>query len=392
MNFSPWSLTLKVIAGSFHSVAVAGTHGPFWWDDGWAAFALVVDVLCLTGTLLEGLLALGRGDASIDKITNCIGALGFPLVLWGCRISILLSIIRITFLLGVGFLTMWAVLMGQKVQICVSKQCEIAGSVGISQLISQFCVPPKYLVTFTLTSFFFGSHLLSADVLSDTVLVGLPVYLLRRTRISQRQQTMLFSIFSASMLITPVTVLHSVILLTVQSSGIIVIDHVKASPLSLIVRNLLVIVTFVYRVCRRGKADDLDATEEVLCSLTSVDSDVDFTFSTTAESAVDSGMVTMATTTTRTTASESCIVRMTESPKVQEKAGAEAPGSGSGSGRVNVAFGGRVHDDPDIEDSRHPRFKLRTSSDVAFYQITDAWQRLKRRPTRYTPSLEFLAG
>ena len=51
-----------VIACTFHSVAIASTifrlgyrwyMASFWWEDGWAMFALVVDVLCLVATWLN---------------------------------------------------------------------------------------------------------------------------------------------------------------------------------------------------------------------------------------------------------------------------------------------------------------------------------------------------
>ena len=64
-----------------------------------------------------------------------------------CRTSILFSIVRvvppsqslrrIAILVGCSFLIMWAALIGQKLQICIQNYCKVAGSVGLSQLISQ---------------------------------------------------------------------------------------------------------------------------------------------------------------------------------------------------------------------------------------------------------------
>ena len=68
-----------------------------------------------------------------------------------------------------------------------------------------------------------------ADVISDLLLVVLPVYFLRRIKINHRKRIMIFSAFSASLLITAVTILHSIMLFTVHSSGIIVIGHAKVS-------------------------------------------------------------------------------------------------------------------------------------------------------------------
>ena len=77
-----------------------------------------------------------------------------------------------------------------------------------------------------------------ADVISDLSLVVLPVYLLRRTKINQRQRIMIFSAFSASLLITAVTILHSVVLFTVRSNGTIVIGHAKVSHVPSAIRFL----------------------------------------------------------------------------------------------------------------------------------------------------------
>ena len=77
-----------------------------------------------------------------------------------------------------------------------------------------------------------------ADVISDLSLVVLPVYLLRRTKINQRQRIMIFSAFSASLLITAVTILHSVVLFTVRSNGTIVIGHAKVSHVRSAIRFL----------------------------------------------------------------------------------------------------------------------------------------------------------
>ncbi|KAF8130127.1 hypothetical protein EV363DRAFT_1399330 [Boletus edulis] len=259
MNVLPWSLPLKIIACTFHSVAIASTifrlvyrwyMARFWWEDGFAMFALAVDVPCLVCAWLEVPYASIQDIPPIDNITHWMVSMGFPSVLWACRLSILFSIIRvaspsqqlrrIALLIGCSFLVMWAALMAQKIQICATENCVIAGSVGLSQLIT--------------------------DVISDSLLVILPIYLLQSLKISRRQRITIFSAFSATLLITVVTILHSAALFTVQSTGILVIGHVKVA-LSLIVCNLLVIVAFVYSLCCRR---DLDAAEEEL-SLTTVD-------------------------------------------------------------------------------------------------------------------------
>lgn len=57
--------------------------------------------------------------------------------------------------------------------------------------------------------------------------------------------------------------------------------HTQAA-VSLIVCNLLVIVTFIYRLCHRDKANNLDAAEELI-TFTNVDLNTGFMESTTTD-------------------------------------------------------------------------------------------------------------
>lgn len=150
-----------------------------------------------------------------------------------CRTSILFSIVRVAnpsqrlrrvaSLVGCSFLLMWAALMGQRIHVCLKGNCLIAASVGLAQLVGpcpdSFCRVHVQIST---------SPLL-ADVISDASLVVLPMYFLQKTRIHRRRRIMIYSAFSASLLITVVSIFQSVVLFMVHSDGIIVIGHVKVS-------------------------------------------------------------------------------------------------------------------------------------------------------------------
>ncbi|KIJ63210.1 hypothetical protein HYDPIDRAFT_156758 [Hydnomerulius pinastri MD-312] len=257
-----WASDLGIIATVFHSIAISSTifrlsyrlhTSRFWWEDGWAAFALVLDTVCLACTWLEVPFS-GLGPLpTIDLVTNWMVAMSFTSILWSCRISILISIVRAAnpspqlrraaWLTGCSFALMWIALIAQRIVICVQHSCEIAQTVAISQLIT--------------------------DVFSDCILVALPIRLLRGTKLSRRRRILILSAFSASLLITAVTILHSAVLFQSTSTGIILIGHVKTA-LAIFVCNLLVIVTFIYRVCRRDRTFDVDHSEEEL-EFTSVD-------------------------------------------------------------------------------------------------------------------------
>ncbi|KIJ63209.1 hypothetical protein HYDPIDRAFT_113820 [Hydnomerulius pinastri MD-312] len=208
-----------------------------WWEDAWAGLALLADALCLVCTLLEQ--PLPNADVPrVFYISNWILSFAFPAVLWAARISILISIVRVSqpsprskrvaTLIGVSFGLMWLVLSIQKLEICLHNSCMIGHSVAIAQIIT--------------------------DSIADILLVALPIRFLRNVKLSRKRRILISSAFSATILITVVTILHSVVLFGPSSTGTIIIGHVKAA-VSLIVCNLLVIVTFVYRVLHRDEVD-----------------------------------------------------------------------------------------------------------------------------------------
>lgn len=71
--------------------------------------------------------------------------------------------------------------------------------------------------------------IVSADIFSDIMLVALPLLVLRRTRLPKSQKILVLLSFSAAIFISAVTILHSAVLFGPNSSGIIVIGHVKVN-------------------------------------------------------------------------------------------------------------------------------------------------------------------
>lgn len=66
-----------------------------------------------------------------------------------------------------------------------------------------------------------------ADIISDIILVAVPVQFLRDVRLPRDCRILVFSAFSASLLISGVTILHSVLLFQETTSTTIIIGHVK---------------------------------------------------------------------------------------------------------------------------------------------------------------------
>ncbi|KAG1729699.1 hypothetical protein EDB19DRAFT_1598620, partial [Suillus lakei] len=234
------------IAATFHGVAIACTVlrlsyryyvARLWWEDMWAALSLAFDIICFVCALLDKSTTVNRAVTSANRVFWLV-SIAFPCVLWFARASILCSLIRVANPEGglrqvvygtwISFIIMFVGIVAQKIYICEYYECSIPDFVAITQLIT--------------------------DIFSDSILVALPLLMFRRIQLPKNQKILVLLSFSAAILITAVTILHSAVLFGPNSTGIIVIGHVKAA-VSLIVCDLLVLVTLAYRACGCGDID-----------------------------------------------------------------------------------------------------------------------------------------
>ncbi|KAG9310822.1 hypothetical protein JVU11DRAFT_8675 [Chiua virens] len=170
---------------------------------------------------------------------NWLLSLTLTAVLWFARLSILCSIVRIAnptpFLrriaygVGILFLATEIGLLAQKVLICLNNHCWFALSIAVAQLVT--------------------------DIFSDFILVTAPIHFLRGVKLARDRRLLILSAFSASILITCVTILHSILLFEATTNLTLIIGHVKAA-LALFLCNALFLVTFVYRLCQKGGIAD----------------------------------------------------------------------------------------------------------------------------------------
>ncbi|KAG1739386.1 uncharacterized protein EDB91DRAFT_1024408, partial [Suillus paluster] len=228
----------KVVACVFHGSAITTTlfrlvyrlsTSRFWWEDAWAAIALVFDVICLFGVWAEG--PIFYNDPPVYTVMFWLLPIAFTSVLWAARMSIIYSILRVAdprctirwVVYGVisCFAVMWTALIVQKVFTCVYHGCSIGSDIAIADLVT--------------------------DSISDLMLVIMPTYLLRDVGLTYHQRILVTSVFCASLLTTAMAIPLSVLLLVAPVSGTaLIFAHVKSAT-SLIIANLLVIISFVYR-------------------------------------------------------------------------------------------------------------------------------------------------
>ncbi|KAI9463427.1 hypothetical protein HD554DRAFT_2175531 [Boletus coccyginus] len=100
------------------------------------------------------------------------------------------------------FLGMEVAVLAQKIFICTQSNCWVTNSVAIIQLIT--------------------------DIISNIILVAAPIWFLQDVKLHQDCCTLVMSTFSASILITGVTILHSVLLFQEATSAMLIISHIKA--------------------------------------------------------------------------------------------------------------------------------------------------------------------
>ncbi|KAG2359325.1 hypothetical protein BDR07DRAFT_1336914 [Suillus spraguei] len=149
------------------------------------------------------------------------------------RTSIIFCIIRIanhsgtkvqkwaTRLIAASFVCMWVALLVQKVNVCKFQACQMSKPVALSQLMT--------------------------DVIADFSLVAAPLQLWKNVGLSRSRKILVLSSFGTSILITALTIPLSIILFRPLTETTLIFAHVRAA-ISLIICNVLVIVTFAYHV------------------------------------------------------------------------------------------------------------------------------------------------
>ncbi|KAI6122067.1 hypothetical protein F5141DRAFT_555820 [Pisolithus sp. B1] len=225
-----------------------------WWDDFWAALTSCCACVCIVTTwtvssplddpyMPTSTLGVPPQSRTTHVISWWMTVLSYTCAIWFARLSILSSFIRIvppshshTAALAAAavFVVMWLYVMLAKVIPCAMDrswysltfiQCPIPEWVAISEVIT--------------------------DSLADLILVCLPLRLLWRLRVPSDQRAMILAVFSSSILTSIVSVIHTAY--TIPPSFIGGVTANIEAAVNLVVCNLLVLVTFIYRIRRNGR-------------------------------------------------------------------------------------------------------------------------------------------
>ncbi|EIW80512.1 hypothetical protein CONPUDRAFT_166019, partial [Coniophora puteana RWD-64-598 SS2] len=177
----------------------------------------------------------------------------YTCTLWAARASILLSILRICPFVGLAhvlyaslsfFVISWTVSLVTKCAICARDRtwehhapvlCPLGAPTAIIEL--------------------------TAGVVSDTVLISAPIYMLRGIRLPHRTKRLILVTFSMAVCNSFASLAHILHLLPPVTPNITLSAPITASiqtSVTLIVANLLVVVTFVNRVIFKRRSDDTE--------------------------------------------------------------------------------------------------------------------------------------
>ncbi|KAF8073425.1 hypothetical protein FPV67DRAFT_1411081, partial [Lyophyllum atratum] len=213
-------------------------RGRYWADDAWALCSALCQIVLMTGTLVH----TRHSSPKAAKIaTYYLMASSFYGVIWFARLSILFSIIRIDpsatrrrrlLIVAVSFFLLSLVLVCQLFWTCEpapswkdegNLECPLDRQVAISQIVT--------------------------DVLSDTILIVAPLRLLR-TLHDKRLRRRLTMIFSTCLITTAVSLVHAA-LIFLHGGPKVIIAAIVEDCVSLIVCNIPVMVTSIFRIRRK---------------------------------------------------------------------------------------------------------------------------------------------
>jgi len=204
----------------------------WWWDD----FFAFLGLLCLA-TFVPGAFLMDEGP----KIPRHLRIAAFYIVggffystLWSARLSMVFTVIRIApwpsqvrVLLGVAvfFFLEWILLITQMFWVCGKEdvqwenspyaQCVLGDAVAITRL--------------------------TAEIISDSILVISPLWIIRDVRLSSGLRTRLIAIFSSSMMTTLVGLAHVVLIIKMPGALEAILGAVAAC-VALSVCNLPILI------------------------------------------------------------------------------------------------------------------------------------------------------
>ncbi|KAJ7736260.1 hypothetical protein B0H16DRAFT_121800 [Mycena metata] len=222
-------------------------RGKLWWDDFWALMCTFCAITFIVVTLLH-LQNPASMKQNVKIIVFYLTGVFFYLLVWTVRLSILFTIVRLSFgrlrrllsLLGWLFGLTSLILIAQIFWVCENEpgwknvttqapQCALGNNVAIAQVIT--------------------------DVLADLMLIAAPIRLFWNLQLQQKLKTRLRAVFATTFISTAVSLYHASCVLKGGGLPEFLAATIQLS-VSLFVANLSVVVAALSR--RKGDHSSTD--------------------------------------------------------------------------------------------------------------------------------------
>ncbi|KAH7890423.1 hypothetical protein F5I97DRAFT_1799157, partial [Phlebopus sp. FC_14] len=221
-----------------------------WWEDVFAMIAFTCGVANLAS---EWLFEAYGGGMHVKLSCKWIYMFAYTCVVWAVRISILFSVIRIIppsqrlhtlGLISIIFsFLLWGGLIIQKAVWCAHVWESYNSSVSGSMF---YCSLTRGMSIFELV----------ADCIADLISIALPLHMLRTIKLPRRQRRLLRLLFSATITISLVAFVRMATQVVEALSDLVTIAVDFQVATSLMVCNVLVVVTYLYRVMGLANKDE----------------------------------------------------------------------------------------------------------------------------------------
>ncbi|KAF9528735.1 hypothetical protein CPB83DRAFT_853664 [Crepidotus variabilis] len=205
-----------------------------WWDDFWAFIALVADTMVWAVYASEPIRVLER-PLAFQIFWKMSMIEGGSMAVWASRLSIGVTIVRLAPPGPFNRICKGAVYLFGLLYIVVAVEKIFCAGVHFNQI--PLCIVPKYT----------NISVLITDVVSDIWLLGAPAYMMMKMKVSRRHRRLIIAIFSCEIFVTFSSIICAYFNLEEQPYLGGIAAHIQLG-VSIVVCNLLVLVTYVYRI------------------------------------------------------------------------------------------------------------------------------------------------
>ncbi|KAF8154168.1 hypothetical protein B0H34DRAFT_677016 [Crassisporium funariophilum] len=246
MGWSDYKISLFIL----HCVAILATcfrlvyrmrRRQLRWDDLWAFIAMFTSIFVLSIFMILPVTVLKYHPMRVRSFASWAPLFMHPTGIWSSRMSIAVTIVRllpngqmkqISKVAPWSFVLFWLTVVVQKIFIC-----------GKDVPLVPQCNIPRLTAALELTT----------DMLADLWLILWPAYMLMKIRLPKNHFRLLLACFSCGILTTGVNIAHSIFIILKKNSLIGVTAHYQLA-ISLLLCNILVLVTYIYRVFRAANS------------------------------------------------------------------------------------------------------------------------------------------